>query len=285
MEWLATNQPGAGWMRVPGSAVHPSSALGQSADESLIEVDPAGTVRLLRLTFGQSDEPTIESSELPSLGRSRRAYSNDEGVRVRGLADGRIVVAGGEIQTAKVALLTPDALGDDVPDEYVPDEYVGIGPYTPSLHHDIYDPATKAWRASAPSRGADGRVVIFDDGRVAKIGRLPGENEADPHYVLEISTADGAAWSRVPAENLAPMKLSDSTKLFVVEDELFLAGELVALNTGGGPSGVVWFNSASRRAEVLWRAAATDNWRDHVGRVIVRQLVNGKRVVIPVEGF
>ncbi len=280
MEWLAANMPEARWIRVSDSAVHPSSALGQAADESLVEVAPDGTVRLLRLTFDPPDEPAIAASELPNLGWARRSSANGEEVRVRGLAAGGVVVAGGEIQTDKVALLTPDSLSGEGPDQYV-----GIGPYSPSRRHDIYDPVIKVWRASAPSPGDGGRVTIMDDGRVAKISRFPGADGADPRYELEISTADGTAWSTVRAEELAPMRISDSTKPFVVDGELFLSGELVSLSTGGGPSGVVWFNTATRRWEVLWRAAATDNWRYHVGRVIVHPLANGKVVVVPVDGF
>lgn len=280
MEWLAAGEPGAGWVRLPHSDVHPSGTLGQAAEGSLVEVDPnSGIARLLTLRFSPSGEPAIESQALPTIGWARRSSGDDEVVRVRGVADGRIVVAGGEIQTDKIALLTPASLSDDGPDEYV-----GIGPYSPSQRHDIYDPAIKGWRASAPSSGTGGRVAILDDGRVAKISRIPDEGEADPRYVLEISTADGAAWSTVAAEALAPMQLSYSTRPFVVEGELFLAGELESLSTGGGPSGVVWFNSATRGWELLWSAASADNWRDHVGRIIVRQLANGKVVVLPVDG-
>lgn len=57
---------------------------------------------------------------------------------MRELADGRIIVAGGEVQVHKIALMSGDSQRADAADEYV-----GIGPYLPSRRHEIYDPATR----------------------------------------------------------------------------------------------------------------------------------------------
>ena len=70
-----------------------------------------------------------------------------------------------------------------------------------------------------------------------------------------------------------------------VDGELFVSGGLADLGTGGGPSGVEWFNAATNRWEVLWQSMGGDSWRAHQGRILVPKLANGKTVVLPVEGF
>ncbi len=47
---------------------------------------------------------------------------------------------------------------------------------------------------------------------------------------------------------------------------------------------VQWFNTADRRWVTLWEAPERD-WRDHLGRIIFRDLPGGKRVVLPVAGL
>ena len=81
------------------------------------------------------------------------------------------------------------------------------------------------------------------------------------------------------------MRLTSMYKPFTVDGELFVSGELADLSTGGGPSGVEWFNAATNRWEVLWQSMAGDNWRAHQGRILVRRLANGKTVVLPVGGL
>lgn len=283
MEWLATDAPqdGMHWVTVAESGLSEASAFGQLADGNFIEVDPQGKVTRLALVFRAGNIPAIARSEFPPLDKPRQpssGYGYD--VRIRGLSDGRVVVAGGDVQEDKIALLTLDSDSNDAPDEYV-----GIGPYRPSTHYEIYDPASKRWHTSASSQGAGGRVAILDDGRVVKVGHLFGDEASDTRYVFEISSADGTSWTPFPAMATSKMKLSDAARPFVVDGELFLSGELASLSTGGGPSGVEWFNTTTRQWEVLWQAGPKDNWRDHVGRMIVRQLSNGKVVVLPVNGF
>lgn len=288
MEWLPAEPPptespqnAMHWVTVADSSISEANAFGQLADGSFIEVDAKGGVTRLTLAFRAGNIPAVVRHEFPPLEKPRQlssGYGYD--VRIRGLSDGRIVVAGGDVQESKIALLTLDSDSNDAPDSYV-----GIGPYLPSTHYEIYDPAVKRWHSSASSQGAGGRVAILDDGRVVKIGHVFGDETSDTRYVVELSSADGTSWTPFPAMATSNIKLSDAARPFVVEGELFLSGELGALSTGGGPSGVEWFNTESQQWELLWQAGPNDNWRDHVGRVIVRQLSNGKAVVLPVNGF
>lgn len=288
MEWLASDAPNgnARWVKLVGPTFDPSAALGQLTDGSLLAVDGRGGVSRLLLNPGSDGLPAIQMNRdsLPRLNRARRSegepgspYSTT--VQIRALPDGRIVVAGGYVQSEKIALLR-----DDASQPSAVDEYVGIGEYLPSRRHEIYEPDVKRWRTTAPARGAGGKVAILSDGRVLKIGQLPGKNEHEPSYVLELSNAEGSAWTALPG-NPPAIKLSNSATPFVIEDELFLVGEVNSLSTGGGASGVEWFNAASGKWEILWQAKPGDNWRDHHGRFIVRQLANGKKVVLPVNGF
>lgn len=283
MEWLASDAPesGAQWITLTGPGIGDASTTGASADTSQLVIDASGGIRRIALKPGSGELPSIkvDHAAYPTLNRARQGNDGAE-LKIHALPDGRVVVAGGQVQAEKIALLGE---GSDKPD--AADEYIGIGEYLPSRRHEIYEPASKRWRTSAPSRGAGGKVAILPDGRVLKIGQLPGKNENEQTYVLEISNAEGTAWSTLPAESRPKIKLQDSAKPFVVDGELFLSGELGDLSTGGGPSGVEWFNSATGKWEILWHAWHDDNWRDHNGRLIVRQLANGKKVILPVNGY
>lgn len=296
MEWLASDAPDskARWEKVPGPDRDRVAALGQFADGNLLAIDVSGNVH--RYVLNTSDHPPsirIDNNAIPRLNRARltvaydttgmvRALSDnrdDRTIRIRELADGRIVVAGGYVQRKKIA-----RLHDDTQQPGAADEDIGVDEFLPSHSHEIYEPSTGRWRTSAPSRGAGGKAAILPDGRVVKIGKLAANNEREANFILEVSSAGGTEWSALPGEPTA-IKLSDTSAPFVVEDELFLAGELRTLSTGGGPGGVEWYNSATGKWEVLWQAKPGDNWRDHLGRLIVRQLANGKTVVLPINGL
>ena len=294
MEWLASSalDGKASWVEVAGPGPSANGALAQLRDGSLLEVGDAGVVTQWKPvarpgTAGQPATLALEPHAWPRLNRDRRSTESSP-VGVRELGDGRIIVAGGEVQSEKIALLTPDSQ-----DPNAVDEYVGIGPYLPSRRHEIYDPASRRWRNSAPAVVPGGPVVVFDDGRVMKIGSVADESKtADgqgkpDRRVPEISSADGTAWSARPAGLGAGgrIRLTSTYKPFAVDGELFVSGELADLSTGGGPSGVEWFNAATNRWEVLWQSMAGDNWRAHQGRILVRRLANGKTVVLPVEGL
>ena len=275
MEWLASLAPGQAhrFDEVAGAGIAATSALAQTAEGDLIEVADDGAVTRwqLRVSAGKL---ALERSAMPSLNRARRSQDRER-VQVRALRDGRIVVAGGVVQAEKIALL---GAGTDRPDAV--DEYVGIGDFLPSRRHEIFDPMAKRWITSAAATGAGGNVAILDDGRVRKRVMRP-----DAKPLLEISAANGMAWRPMRDDAGSRLKRSDLYREFSVDGELFASGELEHVDTGGGPSGVEWFDSAASRWELLWQAGARDNWRDHVGRILVRPLGNGKSVVLPVDGF
>lgn len=274
-EWLVDETADdARWVKVPNVALDHANVIGPAADGTLLVLGEGGTVA--RLTLSTTPHPTITTESLPPLRRPRAWGDENARALIHGLGDGRIIVAGGSVQAERIALWRPDADRADAPDEYVP-----IGEYLPSRRHEIFDPVTRRWHDSAPARAAGGAVAILDDGRVVKIGGLTGKRD-ELTYLIEMSNAQGTAWTTIGSGS--QMRLSPSARPFVIDGELFLSGEYATLNTGGGPSGVEWFDATAGQWRVLWTAGRDDNWRDHVGRVIVRELANGKRVVLPVEG-
>ncbi|MBK7791923.1 MAG: hypothetical protein IPJ62_04965 [Betaproteobacteria bacterium] len=294
MEWLAFSalDGTADWVEVVGPGPSADSTLARLQNGSLLEVGAAGEVTQWKpvLRAGNAGQPatlTLERHAWPKLDRARRATESSP-IAVRELADGRIVVAGGEVQVHKIALVSSDSHRADAADEYV-----GIGDYLPSRRHEIHDPATRLWKNSAPAGAPGGPAVVLDDGRVMKVGTLADESKTAEIYgkpdrrVLEISNAEGSAWSALPAGLGAGSRIrfNDQYRAFTVDGELFVSGQLADLGTGGGPSGVEWFNTATGRWEVLWQSMAGDNWRAHQGRILVRKLANGKTVVLPVEGL
>ena len=289
-EWLSA-KPDLGrarWVDVD-LKVGSGEALGQLTDGSLIAVSGSGSVRQIRVSTPDG-KPKVQSTVLPPLNRMRSSsYNSGEASRVlvRGLSDGRIIVAGGEVQRDNIAVLQADSMQSDAVDRYV-----GIGELRPSRRHEIYQPDTKSWRNAAPSSGEGGQVAILDDGRVVKLkpGKIVGEQKEDGSWpmepgLLEISSADGGSWRDFGAQAAPQVELSSHAHPFVLQGELFLSGEGANRRTGGGPGIVQWFNVAAGRWETLWQSTSKDNWRDHLGRVIIRKLANGKRVVLPVEGL
>ncbi|MBL0292511.1 MAG: hypothetical protein IPQ15_18225 [Betaproteobacteria bacterium] len=175
---------------------------------------------------GQPSTLTLERHAWPKLNRARRATESSP-ISVRELADGRIIVAGGEMQVHKIALMSSDSHRADAADEYV-----GIGPYLPSRRHEIYDPVTKLWKNSAPAGAPGGPAVILDDGRVMKVGTVADESKPAEIYgkpdrrVLEISNAEGTAWTECPTGLGAGsrMRFNDQYKAFTVDARLFVSG-------------------------------------------------------------
>ena len=125
---------------------------------------------------------------------------------------------------------------------------------------------------------------ILDDGRVLKIAPPPDDAAPGARHVAEISDAAGSVWTSLPDSGLPGMRLDNDFHMFMLEGELFASGRFDGSDEGARGLGLKWFDPATRQWALLWQAGPKDNWRDLAGRMIVRTLANGKRVVIPVLG-
>jgi hypothetical protein len=261
-------------------------AVTQEADGSLLVVSPAGAVERLRIE-ARDGQLRAERTALPGLGRARESgthYAQAGEVRVRSLPGGRIVVAGGLQRQRAVAVVNETSLDEDAVDTYAE-----IGEPEISRRYETYDPAGEAWRSSTPAKGQGGRVAILDSGQVVMVtpSRMTGDQRPDGTWprtpgLLEISSLDGQSW-----RSFAPdpkISLDDHARPFVLQGELMLVGQTDELNTGGGAALLQWYDAGNQRWVTLWEAPARSNWREHQGRMIIRDLA-GKRLIIPVEGL
>jgi hypothetical protein len=286
MEWLPGNaDPAQARWRDVEPWFSPQDAVTQEADGSLLAVSPAGSVERLRMEV-KDGQLRAERTALPGLGRARESgeHGNQTAqVRVKSLPDGRIVAAGGLQRQRAVAVLDDASLDEDAVDSYAE-----IGEQEISRRYETYDPASQSWRSSAPAGSAGGPVTVLDDGRVVMVtpSRITGDQRPDGTWpaskgLLEISSADGRSWQ--PFEVAPLVKLDERVRPFVRQGELLLAGAAPKAGTDA-PTLLQWYDAGNKRWITLWEAPARSNWREHQGRVILRELA-GKRLLIPVEGL
>lgn len=273
-------------------------SLGMLKDGGLLAVHSSGEVE--RLTIAVSPEKiSVQRTPFPSLNRTRIESDNgySAGVVIRELADGRIIVAGGSTQHHRMALMH-----DDVDKHNAIDHFTYLGEFTPSHNYDIYDPKTRHWNASATSDTDCAVPTILDDGRVVKWGSNSSvdpwsytvgiSSHSDIGAALEISSSDGMTWSALK-EDAPPLVVTNVTHHpavpFVIDGELFLSGTRptdVTEHYWRGNQMVLWYNSANARWETLWEDEYADKgYRVNLGRIIIRDLPNGKRIVLPISGI
>jgi hypothetical protein len=278
-EWaaLGTTADTNRWHAVDAAGLNDVITLGLSADGAGLLVSGTGDVNHISVEQGADGRVRLQARPLPSLNRMRRRDAGDTAaVQIRGLADGRIVVAGGSVQSNKIALLDASSERSDAVDRYV-----GTGVLLPWRRYEIYEPTLGRWRNSTPSRGAGGPAAILDDGRVVKLSKGARGGE---EMLLEMSSADGASWQSI--NNTLPanldLRLHGIAHLSAVDGELFLlAGTL-----GYGDRALVlhWYDMASKSWDEIWQMRLDSSELRHLGRHIVRVLRNGKTVVVPVRG-
>ncbi len=155
----------ARWIDVEFNVVDISS-LGMLKEGSLLAVHSSGEME--RLTIVVSPEKiAVQRTPFPSLNRPRieLPYGASTGIKIRELADGRIILAGGFTQYHRMALMHDDVDKDDAPDHFT-----YLGEFSPSHNYEIYDPKSRRWSESATSNTNSAAPAIFDDGRVVKWG-------------------------------------------------------------------------------------------------------------------
>jgi hypothetical protein len=243
------------------------------------QLDSSGEVRRIKISADAQGKPHAEANELPPLPQPRLPQERT-GLVIRGLSDGRIIVAGGAMQNKRLSIMHEDSMGPNAADEYL-----RIGEADPTNDYDIFEPAAGQWHQSVASHAYGGLIAIYDDGRVARLTANPKKSEEsspeNEEPLIEVSSTDGKTWIELKAEELPIIGMKYNTRMFVLQDELFIAGEQLHTNI----QTLQWFNGGLRRWETLWQSKPQQNWRDNVGRIIIRQLANGKRIMLPVSGL
>jgi hypothetical protein len=164
----------------------------------------------------------------------------------RVLTDGRIVIAGGNVEADLIAAYTEGC-------QACPEKYIGIGAPSPSRRHEIFDPALGVWISSAPSRGAGGAAAILSNGIVVKAGLISEkikavdskENPNLPTFRnftrLEVSDINGRNWREVnwPVE-VSPINEKELQLLSVVSNVPTLNNAVFALLPTGKSNNEQW---------------------------------------------
>ena len=219
-------------------------ALGSDAHGNGLWMEDGTNIRKFRVgSQGGNFRFQPQPEGLPPLNRPRESGGETAPITLRGLKDGRIIVAGGSVQTDLIAVMTEQINQPDLKDEYV-----SIGPRLPSRRHEIYDPVKREWRNSAPSRGAGGQAVILADGRVLKSGQInppagakwPDGNPISIWHTIEISSADGAAWHQLDASLPATVRRAEPMRSYEDDGQIYLRVNLEL--TQGGVPGLLWLN-------------------------------------------
>ena len=275
-EWRSANGK-APWRLVDGIAFDEAAAVGQLSDGNLLTVDALGKVE--ELAFTDTDGTlSVHRQAWATLNETRRSV-NDNRVAVRELRDGRVIVAGGKIQAARIARLV-----EHVSEPDAPDEYVGYGPEFDATNYEIYDPAAKVWRVSADSERPGGRVTILADGRVLReVTWSEGEGNAQAwHWDIEASSPNGAAWRTLAADELPSMLADAERRLFTLDDELYAIGRSLQPipNEASLPLLQRWDAKSGRWVDI-WRGTHPYEL-GRAGRLLLLSR-GGERIVLPLE--
>jgi hypothetical protein len=291
-EWLDEALPveRREWMVLPTPALRIIS-LGRDAADRLVVLGARGEVLRVGVATDGDGWPRMVVERLPDVPvRLAPDSPGERQVAIRGLADGRIVVAGGIAPSLRIARWRPDDA-----DPTQADEYLGIGPPMGASTAMIFEPATGRWRESTPAAVRGGRAVILGDGAVFKLASelqpatvdASGAETAPSRWIarIERSAADGGSWTPLAVGDAVGLDLGNASiaRPFVVDGTLLLAAE-GDVPTGGAPGMVLRLDPGAGPAQVLWRARTGDNWRLHVGRVVHRVGADGRGFVFPVAG-
>jgi hypothetical protein len=264
------------WQTVVDLSFEDSATVGQRANGNLLCVDPLGIVTELSFEVTQG-KLSIHRTAWPSLNETR-VSTPERPVMLRELRDGRVVVAGGQIQTARIA-----RLGDHSNEPDAPDEYVGYGPVVDATNYEIYDPATKVWHVSSEATRPAMRAVVLADGSVLRELNWADGPESAPewHWTLDQSSADGMAWHALAGPELPDIRADLTRRLYTLGDELFVFGLEPDSTTHSDPLQIVQrWDAANRRWVEAWREPKPYEL-NRAGRVLIRTL-NGKATVLPV---
>ncbi|MGH8144070.1 MAG: hypothetical protein ACREU2_16330 [Steroidobacteraceae bacterium] len=295
-EWLSSDpqRDGRGWVVLADPAMRSPLAVGETADGDALILTRDGAVRVVHAVSlsGSAGAPQILEHSLPVPASDCPGWDAELSgtVSIRGLADGRIIIAGGEIPK-RIALWQG---ASDQPGRA--DRYVDTGESAPWSHYCIYDPRGQRWHESASVRASDAQSAILDDGRVLVAGpafsTTSGEADGGAYGVsdqspdhppaTEVSAPDGSSWSELVQE-WTPTTPLFHPKLVELQGEAFLCGSYSARQERT----VVlrWFDQRALTWRTLWQSAALGpRTASQSGSILLQGLPDGRHVMVSVCG-
>lgn len=157
------------------------------------------------------------------------------------LADGRVVVAGGNMHRTRISLINDTCeLATANPTKDCPEQYVGWGALLlPAVRYQWYTPqvnaGTSPWRQSenAPDANVENmelvQTIVDTQGRVLRLVRTNEENKSPPDWWL-MSSHNGSHWQRLPMPN--PDVCAQGCRLKLAADPRHPQVELLFLREG-----------------------------------------------------
>lgn len=247
-EW-APDAASPHWQQVDGIGLDSKSVFTQLKDGTILTVGERGLMQQLKLK-PKGGQLLIERRTWPSLTQER----SGNGLRVREVRDGRIVLAGGMAATN-----------------------AGTA-YQPVRTYEIFDPAKRRWTTSAPANAAGGNALVLQEGRVIQWGRL----SVGAQLTWEISNSAGTGW--MPLQRKGSRLAEDETlKLYEQDGELFAFGTVSAPGAKKDAVGLEWFSASKNQWEPLWEGTPRDTWGSTIIRKLVEQNGDEKTLVISLE--
>ena len=143
------------------------------------------------------DSATLRREELPLPRRNRKRTS----ATGRVLPDGRLVIAGGEIDAGYLASRDESCTNN------CEIRYIRLGARSPARTLDLWDPHTMTWTTSPRSRREGRYTVVLADGHVVMFGAetsfVPNPNHPDQPEVrtvmgFEVTDVAGGGWRSLP---------------------------------------------------------------------------------------
>lgn len=136
----------------------------------------------------------LSSGQAESLMQARRYRHGGE---ARLLADGRLVLAGGDVQSATISVIDSDC--ESAIDQECPEQFVGFGPYGAEALVEMLKPDTTGAASASSTLSEAGpsavvSAVITAAGQVVVLA----QNEQARQTTIARSGADGKRWESLP---------------------------------------------------------------------------------------
>lgn len=290
-EWLPS--VGAGlqgrWRDVADTGLRADSFLASSSEGGLLQIAPDGVVERARIAAGNQDAPPgLSWMPWTKLKLPRRSVEQAR-MTVRQFADGRVVVAGGEVQSDR--LPADDSRGQSSSDEPPPSEAAEAPAdasqdsapqdawYSEDRFEVIYPDGHTA--LSPESRLSGGLNVILDDGRVAR--RHDADESGKP--AIEVFVPEVNRWKDI-APPPSEMQSRYEWRLQGFGNDLLILGQVTRGRSPDDLLQVIWrYDDAAGQWLSVWREAARDPGAAPENRLrpglVVVPCPGGQRALVP----